>query len=176
LKLKFWDWLIFAVFFCLVFFQLRMLESVPENVLPAAEILSFFDPTTSPPHDDSQLLLFIFDFQDFSCMTCLDSFLALYRILPVRFKSSKTWGILIAKNSGAEERKMIRIAEKKLKGFVRANQIKFPILVDRSRIFGEWTEKGSCVLVFDRAKKMLCRYEFPLTSEQFEEIFLCLTG
>lgn len=158
MKLKFWDWLIFLAFGCLVFSHFRGFDTA-------------IDSTTVAPNDERQLLLFILDFRDFSCMACLDSFLGLYRILPFSFKTSKTWGILVVKNSEGEENRLFRIAEKKLKGFVQANHITFPILVDRSRIFGEWAEKGSCVLLFDGVKKILCRYDFPLTDGQFEEIF-----
>ena len=171
MKLKFWDWLIFLAFGCLVFFHFQGFDTASERAFPAAEVLSFFDSTTVAPNDERQLLLFILDFRDFSCMACLDSFLDLYRILPFSFKTSKTWGILVVKNSEGEENRLFRIAEKKLKGFVQANHITFPILVDRGRVFGKWAEIGSCVLLFDRVGKMFHRYDFPLTGYQFEEIF-----
>ena len=174
MKPRRWDWLVFAIFGCFVFIHFHGLDSAPEMGMPASEILSFFDSARALPHDENQLLLFIFDFQDFSCMTCLDSFLALHRILPLGFKTSKTWGILVANDQAGDEYRIFRIAEKKLKGFVRANHIAFPILVGKTRIFGDWAEKGSCVLLFDSAKRVLCRYEFPLTSGQMEEIFLNL--
>ncbi len=171
MKLKCWDWLIFLAFGCLVFSHFRGFDTTSERAFNAAEVLSLFDSKAVAPKDDRQLLLFILDFRDFSCMACLDSFLGLYRILPFSFKTSKTWGILVVKNSEGEENRLFKIAEKKLKGFVQANHITFPILVDRARIFGEWAEKGSCVLLIDGAKKILCRYDFPLTGYQFEEIF-----
>ncbi len=123
---------------------------------------------------DKKLLLFILDFQDFSCLTCLDSFLGLYRKLPMRFKTSNAWGILVVKNSEWEGEKPFRIAEKKLKGFVRANHITFPVLVDRSRFFKDLAENGSGVFLFDGMKKTVHRYDFPLTAEQLEEIFVNL--
>jgi hypothetical protein len=172
LNLKTWDWLIFLAFGCLTFLHLRGLDAVSESKAVA-------------PIDDRKLLLFILDFQDFSCMTCLDSLLALYRILPFRFKTSQAWGVLVVDVGKAEteteaeveavENRLIRIAEKKLRGFVQANHITFPILVDRFRIFGRLSENGSCVLLFDETKSILNRYEFPLTGEQLEEIFLLLT-
>lgn len=171
MKLKFWDWIIFLLFGCLVFFHFRGFDVVSGRASPDADVLSFFKSMTVAPNDERQLLLFILDFRDFSCMTCLDSFLGLYRILPFRLKKTKTWGVLVVKKSEGEENRLVKIAEKKLKGFIQANQITIPFLVDRSRIFGEWTEKGSCVLLFDGAKRILYRYEFPLTGEQFEEIF-----
>lgn len=168
MNLKSWDWLIFFVFGYLTFFHLRGYDAV--SVTKA-----------SAPEDNRKLLLFILDFRDFSCMTCLDSFLALYRILPFRFKTSDTWGILVLDSAeaevGAEARgnRLIWIAEKKLRGFIQANHITFPMLVDKSRIFCQWAEKGSCVVLFDEAKKVLKRYEFPLARGQLEEIFLHLT-
>ena len=160
MNLKFWDWLIFLVLGCLSFFHLRGLEAVSKSKADAS-------------NENRKLLLFILDFDDFSCMTCLDSFLALYRILPFRFKTSHSWGVLIVDKP--EDNRLIRIAGKKLRGFLKANHITFPILMDRSGIFGHREETGSCVLLFDEAKNMLTRYEFPLTGGQLEEIFLYLT-
>lgn len=171
MTLKFWDWIILLLFGCLVFFHFRGFDVASGRASPDADVLSVVKSMTVAPNDERQLLLFILDFQDFSCMACLDSFLMLYRQLPARFRTSNAWGILVVKKSEEEENKQFWIAEKKLRGFIRANQITIPFLVDRSRIFCEWTEKGSCVLLFDGAKRILCRYEFPLTGEQFEEIF-----
>jgi hypothetical protein len=162
LKLKFWDWIIILLFGCLVFFYFRGIDLAAGRDSPAEDVF------------DKKLLLFILDFQDFSCMTCLDSFLMLYRQLPDRLTTSNTWGILVVKKSEEEENKQFWIAEKKLRGFIRANHITFPILMDRGRVFGKWAEIGSCVLLFDRVGKMVHRYDFPLTGYQYEEIFKIL--
>ena len=69
----------------------------------------------------------------------------------------------------------IAIAAKELKGVVQANHITFPILADRSLVFGELAEKGSDVFLFYGMRKTVRRYDFPLTGEQFEEIFVNLT-
>lgn len=157
MMLKFWDWIIFLLFGCLVFFHFRGFD--------------FIDPKVFTPDDERQSLLFVLDFDDFSCLTCLESFLGLYQKLPFRFKTSNAWGILVVKKSEREETRQVRIAEKKLEGFVQANHITFPILLDKSRIFAELAERGSCVVLFDENKKAVFRYDFPLTNEQFEEIF-----
>ena len=141
-----------------------------------AKVLSFFDSSPVVSDERKPLLLFILDFQDFSCMTCLDSFLELYGILPVHVKTSNAWGILAVKHSNGERKRPFRIAEKKLKGFVEANHISLPILMDKHRIFDELLEEGSGVLLFDERNKTVRRYDFPLTGDQLEEIFLDLTG
>ena len=155
--LKSWDWVIFLLFGCLVFFHFRGFD--------------FLEPRIVAPNDERQSLLFFLDFEDFSCMMCLDSFLGLYQKLPFRFKTSNSWGILVVKKSEGEENRLVRIAKKKLEGFVQANHITFPILVDRSQVFGELAERGSGVVLFDENRKAVFRYDFPLTNEQFEDIF-----
>ena len=79
------------------------------------------------------------------------------------------------KDRGVEGDRAVRIAEKKLKGFIRANRIPFPISVDRLGIFAAWKERGSGVLLLDGKRKSCQWYDFPLTGEQFEEIFASLT-
>lgn len=157
MNLKFWDWVIFLLFGCGVFFHFRGFD--------------FIDPKIFAPEDKGQSLLFVLDFDDFSCLTCLESFLGFYQKLPFRFKTSKAWGILVVKKSKRERARKIRIAEKKLEGFVRANHVTFPILLDKSQVFGELAGKGSCVILFDENKKAVFRYDFPLSNEQSEEIF-----
>ncbi|GAG37071.1 unnamed protein product, partial [marine sediment metagenome] len=68
-----------------------------------------------------------------------------------------------------------RIAEKKLRGFVAANNIKFPILIDKFHVFNGLAEEGTVVMVFDWNRKMVKRYVFPLNKGQIEEIFKFLT-
>jgi hypothetical protein len=157
--LKFCDWIIVLFFGCLVFFHFRGIDLAAGRDSCDEDVF------------DNKLLLFILDFQDFSCMTCLDSFLGLYRQLPARFKTSKTWGILVVKKSEKEENKQLWIAEKKLRGFIRANRIMSPILMDRSHFFEGLVEEGSGVLLFDGIRNSVHRYAFPLAGSQFEEIF-----
>lgn len=175
MKVKFSDWLIFLVFGGLVFFHFRGFEAVEGTVFPQKNLLSIVGAMPEFPGEGNSLLLFILDFEDFTCLSCLDSFLALYRSLPSPFQTFQAWGVLIMKDRGDDWGRAVRIAGKKLRGFIRANRIAFPILVDRSRIFAAWEERGSGVLLFDGKRKMCQWYDFPLTGEQFEEIFARLT-
>ena len=171
MKSKAWDWLVFLVFGCLVFFHLRGFDAESGRDFPQRQWLSFLNSPSFLPGDERKGLLFILDFHDFSCMTCLDSFLGFYHKIPSRLKISSAWGILVVKNAEETENNLIRIAEKKLKGFVRANQIIFPILVDRQQVFQGMAEEGSCVILFDGSQRTIHRYDFPLGGEEFEEIF-----
>jgi len=157
--LKSGDWIILLLFGCLVFLYFRGIDLAAGRDSPLEDVF------------EKKLLLFILDFQDFSCMTCLDSFLGLYRQLPLRIKTSNAWGILVINAPEKEENKRVWIAEKKLRGFIQANQIVSPILVDRLDFLGGLAEEGSGVLLFDGSRNSVHRFNFPLAGYQFEEIF-----
>jgi len=175
MKVKFSDWLIFLVFGGLVFFHFHGFDALEGTALPQRNVLSIVGAMTESQDEGNTLLLFILDFEDFTCLSCLDSFLGLYRMLPSPYKNFQAWGVLILKDRGEDRGRAVRIAEKKLRGFVRANGIAFPILVDRSRIFSALEGKGSGVVLFDGKRKTCQWYDFPLTGEQFEEVFARLT-
>jgi hypothetical protein len=167
------DWLIILVFGLAAFFHFRGFGPSEGNATAgvlAEEARLFSSPVTMESEEPGRMLLFILDFRDFSCMVCLESFLELYRRLPLRVKSRESWGILIVPPGQEKDESVIRIAEKKLEGFVRANQIIFPVLVDRYQVFGEMAEKGSGIVLFDEARQMVNRFDFPLDSAQFQKI------
>jgi hypothetical protein len=161
--LRFGDWIIILLFGCLVFFHFRGIDLAAGKELPKDEAF------------EKKLLLFIIDFRDFSCMTCLDSFLGFCRQLPFHFKTSGAWGIMVVKES-EEKSAQSWIAEKKLRGFMRANRITFPIFVDKGHIFKGLAEKGSCVLLLDGKGSRVHKYDFPLTGDKFEAIFRILNN
>lgn len=156
------DWVILLLFGGLVFFYFRGVDLAPAEDSPGEGI------------SGENMLLFVLDFRDFSCMTCLDSFLWLYQKLPFRFRTSGSWGIMVMEGPDKEEEVRLGIAEKKLRGFLQANHITFPVLLDRTRVLGGLAEKGSAVILFDRKTGRVTKYSFPLTGEQIEEIFITL--
>lgn len=121
---------------------------------------------------DRALVLFVISFSDFMCLNCIDSFLKLYDSLPSAFQSERTWGILVLDVKSRKKDRDIsaRIVEKKLRGFVDANDIKFPVFIDRLDIFRALAESGTSVIIFDKREKSAKRYIFPLSGKQIEEI------
>jgi hypothetical protein len=119
-----------------------------------------------------KLLLIIFDFNDFMCMNCLESFLSFCQSLPPHILEENTWGILTVesaiKKSGLKS--SIQIATTKLRGFVAANHIKFPIFIDHYQIFQQFEKKGTAVLLFNGTNNILKEYIFPISHEQIGEI------
>jgi hypothetical protein len=177
---KFSDWVIFLVFGCLTFFHLRGFfgtsgENVHSEEMACVEQgeASFvgrlgFEWTTS-----RQYLLFFIDFRDFLCPSCLDSFLDFYRKLPPRFQKEHALGVLVL-DPGREDETSIQIARVKLRGFVLANRIGFPILVDRFHVFREFAREGTMVVLLDYEREIIRKFLFPLRQKDVDEILGCL--
>lgn len=117
-------------------------------------------------------LLLIIDFGDFMCFSCLESFLQFCYSLPHQFQDQYVWGVVIFKgNIGSESEDIaIKIVEKKIRGFRKANRVRFPILVDSSRIFSSLAGKGTTVVILKGEAQEIKRYIFPLSREQIAEI------
>jgi hypothetical protein len=125
-----------------------------------------------------KLLLFVFDLNDFMCLTCLDSFLTFCNSIPPHILEENTWGILTIesaiKTSGLKD--SVKIARTKLRGFMLANRIKFPIFVDEYQIFRQFEKKGTAILLFDGTNNILKEYIFPLSKNQIGEIQEIVSG
>jgi hypothetical protein len=117
-------------------------------------------------------LLLIIDFGDFMCFSCLESFLQFCYSLPHQFQDQYVWGVVIFDgNIGSESEDIaVKIVEKKIRGFRKANKVRFPILVDRSHIFSSLADKGTTVLILKGEAQEVEQYTFPLSREQIAEI------
>ncbi len=151
--------LIFCLFFIQAVFSVHSPLLAKENRFPA-------------------FCLLIIDFDDFSCFSCLDSFMRFVRFLPGQVRNTSVWGVIVydTPEKGRSREKIGRIVEAKLRGFKKANEIDFPILVDHQCFFRSICSGGNAVFVFSRTDLMLRRFPFPLKSEQMEEILNLLTG
>ena len=117
-------------------------------------------------------LLLIIDFGDFMCFSCLESFLQFCYSLPHKFQDEYVWGVVIFEgNIGSESEDIaIKIVEKKIRGFRKANGVRFPILVDRSHIFSSLAAKGTTVLILKGEAQEVKQYTFPLSRAEIAEI------
>jgi hypothetical protein len=97
-------------------------------------------------------------------MSCLDSFLSFCQSIPLRYLEENTWGILVlAREDGTHDvKKVTFIAEKKLRGFISANSIPFPIIIDHNRVFHALASEGTALIVIDAAGRNVVKYSFPL--------------
>jgi hypothetical protein len=127
---------------------------------------------------DRKLLLFVLNFNDFMCLNCLESFLTFCHSIPPHILEENAWGILsiesAIKKSGVKD--SVKIARTKLRGFVLANRIKFPIFIDEHQVFPQFENKGTVVLLFDGTNNIIKEYIFPLSRTQIGEIQEAVSG
>jgi len=128
-------------------------------------------PRHQQPQHQNKIILFIIDFKSFMCPACLDSFLEFYYITSPWLGENAVWGILVIdnKSSTKDEETTIKIAAKKAKGFLTANKLQFPLIVDRFHVFGQWAEKGTAVILYDASHKIIKKYIFPLAPSQLKK-------
>jgi len=121
-------------------------------------------------------LIYIIDFSDFMCMSCLNSFLEFYHMLPPPFQGERSIGILVDDHHYHQKNRSIsqKIVKKKLSGFIKANRIGFPIYIDSSDSFKSLTANGTQVMVFSGGLDSSKTYTFPLSYRDREEIFKML--
>lgn len=126
--------------------------------------------------ESNSLLLFIIDFDDFMCFSCLESFLDLYTLLPVPFQIQRAWGVVTVNDDSLSREKALsmKILEKKIRGFVKAHDIRMPFLIDRSHIFRSLSKDGSAVVLLDRETRALFKLDLPLSRDQKKQLMQVL--
>lgn len=124
----------------------------------------------------NKLILFIIDFDDFMCLSCIDSFVNFYHSLPFPVIKESAWGILTYDGTKWKDDKPkgIKVIEKKLRGFVRANSIRLPILIDHPHVFSSLAAKGTSIVLLNGDRGFLREYVFPLNEFQKDEIIKTL--
>ena len=122
-------------------------------------------------------LIFIMDFSILMCPPCLDSFLNFYHELAGWTEEGIIGGILVLdklEKDTPEKDLLFRVAEKKVRGFAIANNIRCPILIDSSAVFGDFTDGRTALILFDRIRNRVRKYNLPLKSSQKREILEAL--
>jgi len=109
-----------------------------------------------------------------NCPLCLQSFTKFIEVINANGLEKSVLGVLILdkeENELSSERD-IQIREKQLRGFISGNHIKFPIILDRNGVFSNLNLDSSdtALISFDIQKKIVKKYEFPLTKGQLNEI------
>lgn len=119
-----------------------------------------------------KLVLMIIDFQSFFCLPCTETFLDFCQSLPPFIQEEALWGVIIYKGQKKIEdnKTQTRVIEKKLRGFIEANDIRFPIILDSFHIFHEITEGKTAIILFNQKAKIVRKFLFPLNEKQRDEI------
>lgn len=109
------------------------------------------------------LVLFFIDIKDFMCLTCLDSFLALCRMLPPEILQEKTYVVLMDDGDPGEfSEKRIKITLKKIQALFENNGLSLSLCLDNGGLFQEIRGKADLV-VFESGSRDIKSFCFPLS-------------
>lgn len=119
-----------------------------------------------------KLIVVVVDFNSFFCPLCLESVRDFCDDLHSRGQDEFALGVLVYKSlDKKDDERFKKIIEKKLRGFVIGNSIKFPFILDHFHVFKGLNLEDAGIILLDRLRKIFKKYAFPLTNEQLEEIF-----
>jgi len=115
-----------------------------------------------------KILIFI-NWKDLMCANCLNSFVTFFNSLPSPWLRDNALGILVGER-GPRAGNHWPIMAKKIRGFIQANQLSFPIWIDQGRLFKNMSSRGTCLLIMGEKVDSLSVYSFPLFPRQEDEI------
>ncbi|MGB8952509.1 MAG: hypothetical protein WCC06_07570 [Candidatus Aminicenantales bacterium] len=148
--------------------------------LAAASLVFFFLSSSAigqkgqvaSPAVEKKFCFILIDYDSLFCSPCLDLFLRFCNAIPVSVQESAVRGVVVYSDQSQQENSDIRerIMSKKIEGFIRANHIKFPVVVDHSHVFSPLKGGGTTAFLFDLERKVVNKYGFPLKPKELEEI------
>lgn len=115
-------------------------------------------------------LVFVIDFDDFMCFSCLESFVNFCHSLPEQFRKDHCMGVLTVPSVRKDRAVLTKIMQKKLRGFREANLIDFPVAVDAPLFFSGREKQESCILVIEGGEQTLEIFPFPLSGKTADTI------
>ena len=106
------------------------------------------------------------------CPLCQDLLTDFCNQLYAEELENKTIGIFIPDNSDASSKEIdhFSILKKQLRGFEKSNNIRFPLVIDKERIFWEFYFDKADIIFIDIKRNILRKYKLPLSLDQWKEL------
>lgn len=115
----------------------------------------------------------IIDLAFFNCSLCIQSLTDFNNIINAFMLEDSLIGVMVyrEKNNEVDAERRIKIAEQQLRGFIKGNDIRYPIILDKKGIFKSLSQDEASLILFDIQRKAVKKYTFPLKRGQIDEIF-----
>jgi hypothetical protein len=126
-----------------------------------------------PVFSEKRFILIV-DLSVLNCPLCVQSFTEFIGVVNAFKLENDVLGVLVfsRRENGSNPETQMKIAEKKLRGFVIGNDVQFPFFLDRSGVFKALNPDAAAILIlFDREESEIKKFTFPLTSAQIEELY-----
>ncbi len=118
--------------------------------------------------------ILIVDLNVLNCPLCVQSLTEFISVVNAFKLENDILGVLVfsRRENDSNSETQMKIAEKKLRGFIIGNDVQFPFFLDRSGVFNVLNPDATALLIlFDREESEIKKYTFPLTSAQIQEIY-----
>jgi len=159
----------------------RFFLKQPFSVIPVLTIILFLNchadvPIQAGESSDAvasdKLMLFVIHMNSLMCFPCINPFLDFYNRIPSPLRENRVWVVVVYEDLKKKEgnNRHQKIIQKQFRGFLQANNIECPIVLDSHHNFKELSRGGTALLVFDKKKKSVKKYVFPLKKKQMQEI------
>ena len=126
------------------------------------------------PDVSERKFILVMDLNALNCPLCIQSLTEFIVTINAFKLENDVLGVLVfsKKENDSDSEKQMRIAEKKLRGFIKGNGVQFPFFLDRSGVFSVLKPDATAILIlFNREKSEIKKYTFPLTSAQMGELY-----
>lgn len=117
--------------------------------------------------------ILIIDFAFFNCPLCIQSLTDFNNIINAFKLEDSLIGVMVYKetNDELDAERRIKIIETQLRGFIKGNDIRYPIILDKKGIFKSLSQDEASLILFDIHRKTVKKYTLPLKKGQIDEIF-----
>ena len=118
----------------------------------------------------------LIDFETFFCSPCLAPLLEFCQALPGHVQAERVRGILVynRRSDGNEDSRYARIVQTKMQGFIKANNIRFPIVLDEYHLFNGLLQSNTQALLFDDQRQVVRKISFPFQPGEKNDILKLL--
>ncbi|MEM0385745.1 MAG: hypothetical protein ACPLPQ_10340 [Candidatus Saccharicenans sp.] len=124
-----------------------------------------------PPGLMKNIKLILIINQDFiECPLCQNSLDIFLEFIKTHELENNILGILSIDKDNRNDENRIKFMQKQLRGYIIGNNIRFPVLIDRSGIFMPKTNKAPVLIYFNYGKRYIDLIKFPIDYKYLEEL------
>lgn len=132
-----------------------------------------FPQTQSEDVIPEKRFILIIDFAFFNCPLCIQSLTDLNNMINALKLEDSFIGMMVYRETDneANSERRIKIIETQLRGFIKGNDIRYPIILDYKGIFKCLSPDEASLILLDIEKKTVKKYPLPLKKDQIDNIF-----
>jgi len=120
-----------------------------------------------------KMFVLIIDIAYFNCSLCIQSLTDFNNMINAYKLEDSIIGVMVyrERNDETATERRIKIIEHQIRGFIKGNDIRYPIILDKKGLFKSLSQDEASLILLDIQRKTIKKYTFPLKKVQIDEIF-----